>query len=61
MNEVQDETTVIQDNTLGFSSFIVVTLQFTCEKVVLSMNKSHHLSMLHKDSYRMGELHCTTK
>lgn len=49
MNEVQDKTTVIQDYTLGFSSFIVVTLQFTCEKIVLSMNKSHHLSMLHND------------
>ena len=38
----------------------VVTLQFTCEKVALSMNKSY-LSMLHEHFYRMGELHYTTK
>lgn len=39
----------------------VVTFQFTCEKVVLSMNKSHLLSMLHEHFHRMGELRHTTK
>lgn len=37
----------------------VVILQFTCEIVALSVNKSHDLSVLHEHFYRMGEHHTT--